>query len=87
MKELNEIYELLSDAYAEIDMEKQRLIRCKNNTANIKEQIVYTAQLVAHAEDQCKINKVKHAVEMMIIRLSTDPAEDLAMIKAMEDIK
>lgn len=73
MNELNQIYELLNDTYHEIDLEKNRLIRLKNSTANIREQVVYCGMIGAHAEDQAKINKIKYQIELLIIRMCDDP--------------
>lgn len=79
MKDLQSIYNLISDAYAEIDIEKQRLIRCKNSTNNVREQLVYTAMIACHAEDQCKLNTLKHKVELMMLSYIDDDPQQVTM--------
>lgn len=79
MKELQTIYDLISDAYSEIGNEKNRLIREKNSTANVREQLVYTAMIGAHAEDQCKLLTLKHKVEVMMFRYIDDDPHQISM--------
>ena len=65
---MKELYERINDIISEVNTEKNRLIKCKNESTSYRDQLIYQAQICAHAEDLCKLIRLKGWVEVEMMR-------------------